>query len=65
MEDHGTECWELEAITPDHLQRIVTQAIDSVIDIEAFNMEIAAEHDDATRLQATRNQLQELLLAKI
>ena len=62
VEEHGTECWELEAITPEHLQRIMRETIDSVIDIEAFNAELDSKRDDAVKLQATRNQLKEILL---
>ena len=65
VEEHGTECWELEAITPTHLQRILRETIDSVIDIEAFNAELDAEREDAVKLQATRNQLKKILLEEL
>jgi hypothetical protein len=65
VEEHGTECWELEAVPPDHLQRILRETIDSVIDIEAFNAEVDAERGDAVQLQATRNQLKEILLEEL
>jgi len=65
VEEYGTDCWELEAIPPEQLQQIVREVIDSVIDVDAFNAEVAAERADAARLQATRNQLREVLLAQI
>lgn len=65
IEDHGKKCWELESITPAHLQRILRETIDSVIDIEAFNAELDAEREDAVKLQATRNPLKEILLAEL
>ncbi len=62
VEEYGTECWELEAITPEHLQRVVQQAIDSVIDQELFNAELDKEREDAVFLSATRKHLHQILL---
>jgi len=62
VEEYGTECWELEAITPEHLQRVVEDAIDSVIDRELFNAELDKEREDAAYLSATRKHLHQILL---
>jgi len=51
---HGTDVYELEALTPERLQEALVKAIDSVIDTEAFNAELDAERDDAGQLQGMR-----------
>ena len=50
----GTSAHELEALSPQVQQALLRQAIDSVLDIEAFNAELAREHDDAVYLAAVR-----------
>jgi hypothetical protein len=52
--EHGKDCWELQAIPPKDLQQILRDAIDSVIDIEAFNAELDAEREDAVFLEGRR-----------
>jgi hypothetical protein len=54
---HGDDVFELEAVTPDRLQGILRRAIDSVIDVDAFNAEINAEEQDAADLERCRRQL--------
>ena len=51
---YGTSAHELEALSPQVQQALLRQAIDSVLDIEAFNAELAREHDDAVYLAAVR-----------
>ncbi|WP_166830671.1 hypothetical protein [Thalassoroseus pseudoceratinae] len=46
--------YELEALQPTDLQQILADAIDAVIDTEAFNEELRAEEADATELARTR-----------
>jgi hypothetical protein len=46
--------WELEALDPKVLQRLLTNAIDQVIDRRAFNAEIKQERADAVHLAAVR-----------
>ena len=55
MDKYGKFCWELEALTVDQLQRLLTEAIDSVIDTDAFNTELEAEQEDAEFLYAARS----------
>jgi hypothetical protein len=54
---HGTGCHELEAISPETLQRLVTETIDAVIDREAFNAELDAEKEDAAFLEGVRRRM--------
>jgi hypothetical protein len=55
VEDHGsTVVHELEALQPADLERVLTDAIDSVLDIAAFNSEIEQEKKDATFLEVKR-----------
>ena len=51
---HGNDVFELEAISPEVLQRLLTEAIDSVIDLEALNAEMDAEREDAAFLETAR-----------
>jgi hypothetical protein len=59
VEQHGDDVFELEAVAPDELQRILRESIDSVLDIEAFNREVDAEKRDAAKLDSIRKALQE------
>jgi hypothetical protein len=59
VEQHGEDVFELEALPPDELQRVLRQSIDSVLDIDAFNKEITAEKRDAAQLASIRKTLQE------
>jgi hypothetical protein len=47
----------LEAISPETLQRLVTETIDAVIDREAFNHELDAERQDAAFLEGVRRRM--------
>jgi hypothetical protein len=56
IEAYGTDyVWELEALNPRILQRLLTDAIDSVIDQEAFNDEVAQERTDAAHNAGVRS----------
>jgi hypothetical protein len=61
VDRHGANVYELEAITPEQLQEALTEAIDGVIDIDAFNAELDAEKNDAAFLQGVRNTVTEAL----
>jgi hypothetical protein len=50
----GENVHELEAVPPRDLQVILREAIDGVLDVDAFNAEIDAEKRDAARLDAIR-----------
>src|SRR5262249_52494624 len=51
---YGTRAHELEALLPEERSRLLAFAIDSVLDIEAFNRELDAEKEDADRIEALR-----------
>ncbi len=53
----GKKVYELESITPEQLQHILSEAIDSVIDVELFNTELKAERSDAAYLQVVRERI--------
>jgi len=61
VKKHGKYVFELEALPPTVLQQILREAIDSVLDIEAFNHEVTREHDDAAELAATRQTVNRIL----
>lgn len=56
-EKHGLHAYELEAIQPGDLQQILRDAIDSVIDRDAFEHEFAQEAQDAAKLDGIRDAL--------
>jgi hypothetical protein len=57
--------WELEAINPKTLQKLLTNAIDSVIDRRAFNAEVAQERSDAAHNAAVREMVLRTLQTQI
>lgn len=61
VEAHGDDVFELEALAPETLQTLLQEAIDSVIDVEAFNHELAQERLDAQHLAAVRAMVRESL----
>jgi hypothetical protein len=61
VEQHGENVFELEAVPPDQLQAIMRQAIDQVLDVDAFNAEIDAEKRDAGYLAGLRRALRDNL----
>lgn len=61
VEKYGTNVWELEALDPTDLQDIVRKAIVSVLDMDAFEREQLAEQNDAVRMRAIRETVQEAL----
>jgi hypothetical protein len=54
IEKHGRTVYELEAIEPDELQGIISDAIESVLDMKALRRERQREADDARELEARR-----------
>jgi hypothetical protein len=59
---YGDRAHELEALPPEERSRLLTAAIDEVIETEAFNRELDAERQDATRLEALRIGLGPILM---
>jgi ParB-like chromosome segregation protein Spo0J len=61
VEAHGEDVFELEAVPPERLQAILREAIDSVIEVGAFNHEIDREREDAARLDTLRRAVRRVL----
>lgn len=51
---YGKDVFELEALAPEMLQEIVREAIEAVIDGDAYAAEILAEREDAAFLEGAR-----------
>jgi hypothetical protein len=51
---YGDRAHELEALPPEERSRLLTEAIDSVLDIDAYNAEVKAEQEDAARIAVMR-----------
>jgi hypothetical protein len=58
---HGNNVWELEALEPGDLQQILEDAIESVIDLDAFYHEVEAEKSDATKIEGVRRTIGDTL----
>lgn len=58
---HGQNVWEVEALPPEVLQAELRAAIDSVIDVAAFNAELEREKQDAAFLAGVRNTVHKTL----
>lgn len=61
VEKYGPKVWELEALQPEQLQQLLTDVIDSVIDVDLFNQELEAEEKDAAFLEDVRHQVRNAL----
>ena len=62
LDEHGSDdVFELEALEPSTLQDILTEAIESVIDEDLYNEEVAAEAEDAAFLDGVRATVHEAL----
>jgi ParB-like chromosome segregation protein Spo0J len=62
VEEHGRVVHELEAVPPAELQRMLGEALRTVIDVERFNAEVEAERADAAYLIAAQKSVRETLL---
>jgi hypothetical protein len=57
IERYGTEnAYELEAMEPADLVNTLRSAIDKVLDVDLYNMELAAEESDSAQIIAVRRQ---------
>jgi hypothetical protein len=54
---HGDDVFEMEAVPPERLQGLLRDAIDSVLDVDAYNAEIDAEKQDAAQLDGIRRRV--------
>lgn len=51
---YGEYSYELEALSPEVLQKILHKSIDEILDVDAFNHELDRERDDAQHIDRTR-----------
>ncbi len=56
VERHGDDVFEMEAVPPPQLQRLLLDTLTAVIDIERFNAEVENEKRDAAQLDRIRRQ---------
>jgi hypothetical protein len=59
---YGESVYELEALPEADISRLLTEAIDEVLDIDAFNDELDAEKEDAEQIEALRKKVAPLLI---
>ena len=59
--EHGPHAYELEALQPEDLQTLLDEAINGMIDTEAYDYDVRMEKDDAAFLEATRRTVVKLL----
>jgi len=61
---HGTRAVELDAMPGDVLEKALRDTIESVIDVDAFNLEVEEEHQECRQLEARRRLALEAIGAK-
>jgi hypothetical protein len=54
VDKYGDDVYELEAVPPGWLQEQLSDTIDRIIDVDAFNRELDAEKDDADHLDKVK-----------
>jgi hypothetical protein len=59
---HGETVHEIEAVPPQELQGILREAVNSVMDVQAFNREVEAEKQDAAFLEGVRKTIHSSVL---
>ena len=59
---HGKNVFELEAIRPDVLKKILRTTIESVIDLDMFSEQVEQEKQDAAYLQGVRETLHSAMM---
>lgn len=57
VQQHGEDVYELEALEPGDLQQQLRDAIDSVLDVQAFNHELDREREDAAFIENARRRV--------
>ena len=53
--------WEVEALPPETLKQLVVDAIDDVLDLDAFNAELEADREDCSFLDEARSEVHDAL----
>jgi hypothetical protein len=62
---YGDRAHELEALEPAERARLSREAINSVLDVDAFNREVEAERADAERIEALRRKAAKALAGSL
>ncbi len=62
---HGERAWELESLATEQLRSIVEAALRSVLDLAAFDQEVAREAQEQRELNGKRRRLRQLLVADV
>jgi hypothetical protein len=52
VDEYGTETWQAEAIPPDELQEIVTDAVEAALDMDVYKRVLQKEKSDRAELRA-------------
>lgn len=60
--EYGNECWELDAIDPEELQRMVSEAIESHIDSDAWSQTLEQIRQEREELRTTFSSIRNLLM---
>jgi hypothetical protein len=64
VERYGiTDAYELDALAPSDLVDLLEEGIQEVLDIDAYNVELATEEADSAQIVAVREQVEEFLQA--
>ncbi len=63
--EHGEDVFELEALPPAELQRLLREALDAVIDHDAFRAEVEAERSEAVFLEGVGQRVRRALARDI
>ncbi|MCG6158334.1 ParB N-terminal domain-containing protein [Rubinisphaera margarita] len=65
VREHGERAWELESLSADRLRDIVEASIRDLLDLDAFEAEVAREASEQEELNEKRRQLRQALTANI
>lgn len=63
--EHGTNAYELEALPPSTLQKLLRDAVDRALDLDAFNRELDQEKEDAAHLADVRQRVLRAFAASV
>lgn len=65
VDKYGEDVFEVEALQPEQLEEVLTDAIDSVIDTDLFNRELAQEKEDASKIIAFKKTMRNTMMGNI
>lgn len=61
IEEFGNQCWELDAIEPNELQRLVSESITSHIDTSIWNQTVEQQRQERLELEELFSEIEQLL----